>query len=123
VDLEPLAQADLVEVDVQKRVPAGRKLHFLDQDLVGPATVDDEIDQLGLSAACKHAFELTSVQLDAGARGPLAVDDGRQLPFVVEPARGLASSLSFDGVQLHGFGDSPRLPEAWQWITADRPQA
>src|SRR5262249_20365331 len=110
VDLEPLAQADLVEVDVQNSVPAGGKLHFFDQDFVRPAAVDDQIDQLSPAAACKHAFELAVVQLDGGAGSPLPVDNSRQLTFTAEPARRLASNLSFDCVQLHGYGDSPQPP-------------
>jgi hypothetical protein len=101
IDLQTLAEADLVKVDVKQRIAARGQLHLLDQDLVGPSAFHDQVDQLCLSGPRIHPLELVRVQLVAGGRGAAAIDDGRQAALVPEPARSLADDLSLGGVQLH----------------------
>src|SRR5262249_28322457 len=76
-------------------------LHLLDQDLVGPAAADDQVDQLRPARARVHALELVRVELDGGRRGALAVHDGRQPALTAKSPRGLAGRLSLSGVELH----------------------
>src|SRR3981081_631712 len=77
VDLQLLLEVDAEQVDVDRAFIARVLLDFLDQDLLGPATVDHKIDEVGAAGLGEYAPELMRIESDGLGVRFVAVNDAR----------------------------------------------
>jgi hypothetical protein len=80
------------------------RLDLTDEDLLGPATVHDEVDKVGAARLHEHLLKLQAVELQRRGRHVVTVDDGRELALAEKTARALAEEFAGGGFQLHSVG-------------------
>ena len=115
LDLQFLFEVDPEEVDVLRALEAGMGLDFLDQDLLGTAAVELEVDQVGPAGLGVDTAELGRVEADRLRLGAVAVDDPGDDALRPQPADVAAvdGALGCREFEVH-FGRPWLPPNRWR---------